>query len=108
MTEIGGGRPLRVCDLCGGVDDHPRHVTAGTVDGAFHPSDGALDRVLTEAPENQRAELVRALLDTTSSDRHLQCCHAAGCAHPTCAVAAESGLTGSALLDHLVNLAEKG
>lgn len=80
MANIGGAdRVLRVCDLCGGVDDHPRHVIAGSVDGVFRPSDAALDRVLAEAPEDRRAELVRDLLDTTSSDRHLQCCRDAGC-----------------------------
>jgi hypothetical protein len=109
MADIGGGRPLRVCDLCGGVDDHPRHVIAGQVDGAFRPSDGALDNVLASAPEDQRAELVRALLDTTSSDRHLDCCREAGCPDGSCdfVTAGAEGKTGADLLDHLIAYAEK-
>jgi len=106
MADIGGGRPLRVCDLCGAVDDHPRHVIAGTVDGTFRPSDDALARVLAESPEDQRAELVRSLLDTTSSDRHLDCCRDAGCPDGSCDVrtAGAEGLTGADLLDHLIKL----
>lgn len=108
MADIGDGRPLRVCDLCGQVDDHPRHVIAGNVGGAFAPSDGALDNVLAEAPEDQRRELVRALLDTTSSDRHLDCCRDAGCPDGSCDRVTEGaeGLTGADLLDHLVEYAQ--
>ena len=108
MADIGGGRPLRVCDLCGAVDDHPRHVMAGEADGTFRPSDGALDRVLAEAPDEQRGELVRALLDTTSSDRHLDCCREAGCPNGSCDLVTEGAedKTGADLLDHLVESAE--
>ena len=109
MADIGGGRPLRVCDLCGAVDDHPRQVIAGQVDdGTFRPSDGALDRVLAEAPEELRAELVRDLMDTSGSYRHYDCCHATGCTHPECAALAEgaAGLTGAGLLAHIVKLQE--
>jgi hypothetical protein len=110
MTDIGGGRPLRVCDLCGAVDDHPRHVIAGQFDvGLFRPSDGALDRVLAEAPEELRAGLVRDLLDTSSSDRHLDCCRDAGCPDGSCARVTEGAedLTGADLLAHLVEFALK-
>jgi hypothetical protein len=101
---IGDDRPLRVCDLCGGVDDHPRHVVAGVMRDVFHPSDGALERVMAEAPEDQRTELVRALMDTTSSDRHMDCCRDAGCPDGSCGVMTQGaeGMTGADLLDHLV------
>jgi hypothetical protein len=110
MSDIGGGRPLRVCDLCGAVDDHPRHVVAGVVDGVFRPSAGAVDRVLAEAPEDRRGELVAALLDTASSDRHLDCCRDAGCPDGSCGRITEGaeGLTGADLLAHITTLAEKG
>ena len=102
--NIGDGRPLRVCDLCGGVDDHPRHSVAGNIRDVFTPSDGALERVMAEAPEEHRTELVRALLDTTSSDRHLQCCRDAGCPNGSCGVVLEDvddAVIGGALLAHL-------
>jgi hypothetical protein len=110
--NIGEGRPLRVCDLCGGVDDHPRHVVAGNIDGAFAPSDGAIDRVLAAAPEDQRGRLVRELLDTTSSDRHLQCCRDAGCPEQDpakqCGVLladVNDDVIGADLIDHLTSRA---
>lgn len=105
-ANIGGGRVLRVCDLCGGVDDHPRHVIAGTDRDAFaRPSDEILNRVLDTAPAEERARLVRDLVDTTSSDRHLDCCAAAGCPTDTCGpqVTGAPG-PGRKMLDHLVNL----
>lgn len=109
MADIGDGRPLRVCDLCGGVDDHSRHVIGGAVPGVFAPSLGALARVLAEAPEAQRAELVRALLDTSSSDRHYDCCRDAGCPNGTCPIVTEGaeGLTGAELHDHLLDHADE-
>jgi len=108
MADIGGGRPLRVCDLCGQVDDHPRHVIAGQVDGVFRPSAGAVDRVLAEAPEDQRGRLVAELLDTRSSDRHYDCCYAAGCPDGACdqIVPNAVGLTGADLLDYLIKQQE--
>ena len=105
-ANIGDGRVLRVCDLCGGVDDHPRHVLAGNEPDVFaRPSDAILNRVVDAAPAEERGRLVRELIDTTSSDRHLDCCAAAGCPTGTCGpqVADVPG-TGQQMLDHLVNL----
>lgn len=80
MATTSEDRPLRVCDLCGGVDDHPRHVIAGSTSGIFtRPSDEIINRVLTTAPEEDRARLLGDLTDTGSSDRHLDCCRDAGC-----------------------------
>ena len=104
-ANIGEGRVLRVCDLCGGVDDHPRHVATGTVEDAFpRPSDEILAKVIAAAPAEETARLVRELLDTTSSDRHLDCCAAAGCPTDTCGpqVAGAPG-AGAHMLDHLVS-----
>lgn len=104
-ANIGEGRALRVCDLCGGVDDHPRHVLAGNEPDAFaRPGDEIMSRVLDAAPAEDRVRLVRDLVDTTSSDRHLDCCAAAGCPTGTCGpqVAGAAG-AGRKMLDHLVN-----
>jgi hypothetical protein len=107
-SNIGGGRPLRVCDLCGGVDDHPRHSLAGTIpgyEGFPRPSQDVVDRVLDSAAGEDRARLLRDLYDTATSDRHLDCCAAAGCPEPgelSCAnrTAGAKG-TGKAMLTHL-------
>lgn len=113
-SDIGGGRPLRVCDLCGQVDDHPRHSIAGTVPGQgnFGPSSEEIGarvvRAVNAAPEDQRSRLLRDFYDTTTSDRHLDCCAAAGCPLPAddplhCAnrTRGAEGKTGKALLAHL-------
>jgi hypothetical protein len=106
MANIGNGRVLRVCDLCGGVDDHPRHVIAGTVEDAFErPGDDIVNLVLDNAPADDRARLLRELTDTSSSDRHLDCCAAEGCPTGTCGqlAAGASGKTGKAMLNHLTS-----
>lgn len=85
MANIGGGRALRVCDLCGGVDDHPRHSFAGSAPGVElwpGPSDEVINRVLDNAPVEQRARLLRDLQDTSTTDRHFDCCRDAGCPLP--------------------------
>lgn len=108
MANIGEGRALRVCDLCAGVDDHPRHVIAGDVLDAFEaPGDDIVNKVLDTAPTAERARLLRELNDTTASDRHLDCCARAGCPTDTCGpqVKGASG-TGRKMLDHLVNLGD--
>lgn len=109
--NIGEGRPVRVCDLCGGVDDHPRHVIDGTDPDAqvvAAPTDDIVNRVLDAAPAADRARLLRDLMDTASSDRHLDCCAAAGCPLPAddehnCATrtAGAESKTGRQLLAHL-------
>lgn len=111
-TNIGGDRPLRVCDLCGGVDDHPRHVLTGgtqTDDGMVpfeKPGQDILAKVLANAPESDRVRLVDELLDINASDRHMDCCRVAGCPDGTCntQTAGAEELRGGALLTHLENL----
>lgn len=110
MANIGGERPLRVCDLCGAVDDHPRHILAGAgPDGFPRVSDEIVDRVLAAAPEDQRGRLLRELLDQSTSDRHKDCCRDAGCPTSQCdtELVGADGLTGADLLDHLVAYAQK-
>ena len=109
MTNIGNGRLLRVCDLCGGVDDHPRHVLAGgTPDVYRQPSQDVVAKVLQAAPDEERARLVRDLMDTSSSDRHMDCCRAAGCPDRSCDALTEGAESkrGKALLTHLMSKAE--
>lgn len=101
--NIGGDRPLRVCDLCGGVDDHPRHVLSGGT--AFpKPGDDIVERVLANAPAAERGRLVNELLDTSASDRHMDCCRAAGCPTGDCSTqtAGAEQMRGGNLLEHLM------
>jgi hypothetical protein len=103
-ASIGEGRTLRVCDLCGGVDDHPRHVLAGGVADAYAaPSEEIVARVLEQAPAAERARLIGELYDTSSQDRHMDCCREAGCPAGTCAEVTEGAedLRGAELLAHL-------
>jgi hypothetical protein len=106
---IGDGRALRVCDICGGVDDHPRHVLAGggVADVFDPPSEAVLQRVIDNSPEGEMARLVRELMDRSSQDRHMDCCRAVGCPDGICnvqTVGAEN-LRGAELLEHLVERA---
>lgn len=109
MTDIGGSRLLRVCDICGGVDDHPRHIIAGAVRDTFpRVADHVVDQVLANAPEEHRSRLLRDLLDTGSSDRHLDCCREAGCPDGSCSIvtAGAEQLRGPELLDFLSTYSE--
>ena len=84
MTAIGQGRLVRVCDLCGAVDDHPRHVIAGAAGGTdvvAAPAQDIVDRVIEQADPKDLARLLRDLFDQT---------------------AGAPGKTGKALLAHLI------
>jgi hypothetical protein len=71
----------RSCDVCGQVDDHPRHVIHS--DGT-HP--------ITGAPVD------------LSLVRHMDCCSGAGCPDGSCDVIVEhaKGKQGSQLRAHIV------
>ncbi len=103
-ANIGGGRALRVCDLCGGVDDHPRHVLAGGDPDTFPKPTPELIRIVLEAvPAEDADRLLGDLLDTGTSDRHMDCCRATGCPDGSCGAvtAGVEGLRGADLLTHL-------
>lgn len=94
----------RVCDLCGGVDDHPRHVIAGTTADVFPtPTAAIIQRVITNAPEGHTDRLLDSLMDTASSDRHMDCCREAGCPDGSCEVMTRGAEAkrGRALRTHL-------
>ena len=103
---IGDDRPMRVCDLCGAVDDHPRHVIAGAVRDAMGPPDQAVvAKVLDlDLPSDLKAKVLADLHDTSSQDRHLDCCREAGCPDGSCAVvtAGAEDKRGADLLKHIM------
>jgi hypothetical protein len=110
MANVGNGHLLRVCDLCGAVDDHPRHVLAGGARDIFPPPTADIVRaVIAAAPADEQDRLLADLLDTSSSDRHLDCCREAGCPLPAddpsnCAAktAGAESARGAALVKHLM------
>lgn len=94
-------RPLRGCEECGVVDNHPRVVHPMPADSnAGIPSDEVLDKILSSGKLN--AASVKMLMDPTTVVRHHDCCVLAGCpAEPSpCKeiVAAANGKTGDDLL----------
>jgi hypothetical protein len=90
-------RPLRYCDVCGGLDDHPRHVQVLRRDMPdFRPTTEFLDG-LESGPVSALAQLV----DGRTRVAHLDCCAAQGC--PLCSETEQetAGRRGQDLIDHL-------
>jgi hypothetical protein len=103
------GRPLRVCDWCGIIDDHPRDSGLG-YNTPTPP--GIAGRVLRELdqrddiPADLKAEIEHEVTSQASYCRHLDCCREAGCPTGACDAVADEGhgdKRGKALLDVLVN-----
>jgi hypothetical protein len=98
--------PTRVCDVCGGVDSHPRHILAGGDKGSFpHVHEHAVAAVLANdaLTADEKAHHVADLVDTTAQYRHYDCCRSVGCPTGTCdvlTVGAED-LRGAELRDHI-------
>lgn len=91
-------RRLRLCDVCGGLDDHPRHVTGlppGATEGT--PSTEFLDSLASGAPVSAIAEL----MNPQTIVRHMDCCAANGC--ELCAATEHDNgeRRGQELIDHL-------
>lgn len=68
---------LRACDLCGGVDETPRHVISCAPD---HPESVPSADLIRVAIENGAPnEAIDALLEPTTLIRHMTCCRDNGC-----------------------------
>lgn len=109
MSNIGQGRALKVCDICGLADDHPRHEFAGSRPGvqvAAPPAQEAVDRLLDSAPKEHRARLLSELMDTSTGQRHYDCCRDAGCPTGLCDVLTNGaeGKRGADLEKHIAKL----
>lgn len=96
-------RLKRLCDVCGKLDDEPRHVTSvapntvGTV-----PDNAFLDAL----PDGIPARAIAELMDASTLVRHIQCCADNGCASCRDVLAATSGdisagTLQSGVVDHL-------
>lgn len=98
-------RPLRICDVCYGIDDHPRHQVHHPV-GAVPVDQGLVTAILSreDLDPDVRAALVADAVDTTTQLRHMDCCRTAGCYDGSCHAIAETGATelrGADLVAHL-------
>ena len=101
VERISPDRALRICDVCGGVDDHPRHTLAAG-QGEIPVNQANLAKVLddTSLSTADKARIVADIVDTTTQLRHMDCCRQVGCPDGTCNTL-PAGLSGSALLEHI-------
>lgn len=76
-------RPVRMCDVCGGVDDHPRHVHA-TPAGQNPTPPHIAEVALENAGDKHRSAILAQILDTSTMVRHLDCCASFGCPDGSC------------------------
>lgn len=97
-------RPMRMCDSCGQVDDHPRHVFA-TADG-----DGVTDstigaKALRAASEEDFEAILAQVQDGATIQKHMDCCRADGCPDGSCnaVTAGAEDLRGADLVEHLTS-----
>lgn len=95
-------RPLRICDVCGEVDDLPRHVVAHS------PGEVPVntDLVVTIASRDDldpvvRESIVADIIDTSLELRHMHCCAGAGCPDGSCNALVASGVSPDAMLAHI-------
>lgn len=93
-------RAMRLCDLCGGYDDFPRHVTSLP----YASPDAVPSRdFLASLPEGVSPLAVAELMDATTYVRHMNCCADAGCLICAEVVAACGNAEGQALTDALTS-----
>ena len=97
-------RPVRMCDSCGGVDDHPRHVFG------YAPGDAATEaeigsKAIENASAADRAAIIAQVRDESTTMKHMDCCRADGCPDGSCNVvtAGAENKKGSALVKHLTS-----
>lgn len=77
-------RPHRMCDSCGGVDDHPRHVLA-TAPGESPTSPEVAEKALAAATEaGDQQNILAQIMDTSTVVKHMDCCAADGCPDGSC------------------------
>lgn len=101
MTQPAPERVQRLCDVCGQLDDHPRHVTAVGPDTPGAVPDNTF---LSSLPDGTPALAIAELLDPTTVVRHMDCCAAAGCGVCSNVIAAApKGATGDKLTQHLTS-----
>lgn len=101
-------RPKRICDGCGAIDDHPRHVVAFAPDEAPAPNAEHVKAAMNAKglTDDEKVAVIADINDTTLQLRHMDCCRSAGCPDRSCDAIADTGardLRGPALLKHLTS-----
>ena len=100
-------RPVRICDVCGGVDDHPRHTIAYPVGQAPAPDPEVFKKIVANLGDrigtDVGAACIQDFYDTTVQLRHMDCCREVGCYDGTCNVVTTGAedLRGPDLQAHL-------
>lgn len=97
-------RPMRMCDVCGGVDDHPRHVF-GHAPGDGVTSDAVAAKALQNTDPDNYLAVVAQVRDDSTTYRHMDCCRSVGCPDGSCNVVTQGAedLQGMALVEHLTS-----
>src|ERR1044072_8354764 len=78
-------RRWRVCDICGKIDQSPRHRIA-YAPGDAPPADQALIAAVFDSDLSSeiKAAAVQELTDTSIRSAHMDCCRDAGCFDGSC------------------------
>jgi hypothetical protein len=73
-------RPLRICSVCGVVDDHPKHVVGFDPD-TIPVNKDQIKYVIGEEDltDDEKASIIADIMDTSTDWRHFDCCTNAGC-----------------------------
>jgi hypothetical protein len=92
-----------MCDSCGGVDDHPRHVH-GVDQGDGETSKEIAEKALDIAGD-ARGEILAQIMDTATVQKHIDCCAEDGCPTGSCNqfVNESKGAKGAALVKFLTS-----
>lgn len=98
-------RPVRMCDSCGGVDDHPRHVMGlGPNEPTPTPPDVA-KAALKVAGADHFDTILAQIRDEVTVVKHMDCCRSDGCPDRSCDVVTSGAEIhrGVKLLNHLLS-----
>jgi len=96
--------PLRICDVCGGVDAFPRHMLAAP-QGAIPVNQANLVKLMDDQTLSSvdRARIVADIIDTTTQLRHHDCCRKVGCPDGTCNLIPASITDHAEIQDHILS-----
>lgn len=98
-------RPMRMCDSCGQVDDHPRHVFA-LAEGQGNTDPSIAAKAVRAAGEENIEAILAQVQDSATIQKHMDCCRTDGCPDGSCNVvtAGAEDKKGDDLVAHLTSL----
>lgn len=83
-TEKMEDRPYKLCDSCGQVDKAPKHLHFGSVGEFPTPNEFAVKAIDNKPADMPLELLIAELMDTSSQQKHLDCCMSDGCPDSSC------------------------